>query len=426
MQSNNHSLKGTCVQSVKFNKPKNDKRIENFKNSASYNNMSGILRNHQLDSACEIIWAISFLFGILVMIIILLAFIKTVQHIHCIPKSFANAEFRFKFESRHFKLYSTSSVLLATINAFITLSVFLVCSLWNCGERVLSRLVGIIWYDSYIGSRIFLYLIFIDRLASTRYILIYQCPKYIEYLLRMLLIVVIISLIAYNITLGLDLARIKSMESFDIVIVTIYGIIDCILSISLTLLFFRPIRIKNAISTSGHISVVIKYAVLSVLQLIVSVSFQLALMEKYCLYFVAASTITVRVYSDVQGVLAMLDCLLLIICIYCGFARQPTLQFSFCMEQTIALNDVPVFFQHKSCFRICSVYCEWCIFGCYTGEDLEDFYAQPAVEPVGLLQKEAVVEPKCGQPSVSSVQKVLSDTTIAISSTPDMQPLTNK
>ena len=239
----------------------------------------------------------------------------------------------------------------------------------------------------------------------------------------MLLVVLIISLIAYNITLGLDLARIQSMKSFDIVIVSIYGIIDCTLSISLTLLFFRPIRMKNAVSTSGHISVVIKYAVLSVLQLMVSVSFQLALMVKYCLYFVAASTVTVRVYSDVQRVLAMLDCLLLIICIYCGFARQPTVQLSFCMKQIIVLNDVPVLFQHKFCFRICSVYCEWCIFGCYTGEDLEDFYAQPAVEPVGLLQQEAAMEPTVGQ---SSVQKVPVETTITISSTPDVQCLTER
>ena len=132
--------------------------------------MSHLLRHYQLNNAPNVSWTICFLLGLFIMISVLFAFIKTLQHLHCIPKSFANAEFRFKFESRHFKLYSTSSVLLATINAFITLSIFLVCSLWNCGERVLSRLIGILWYDSYIGSRIFLYFIFIDRLVSTRYV----------------------------------------------------------------------------------------------------------------------------------------------------------------------------------------------------------------------------------------------------------------
>ena len=37
-----------------------------------------------------------------------------------------------------------------------------------------------------------------------------------------------------------------------------------------------------------------------------------------------ASPITLKVYGDIQNVIQMIDCLLLIICIYFGFARKET------------------------------------------------------------------------------------------------------
>ena len=70
-----------------------------------------------------------------------------------------------------------------------------------------------------------------------------------------------------------------------------------------------------------------KYAVLSALQLVAAVSFQIAFLLTCLLSWTEAPLSIVIVYADILNELSMLDCLLLIICIYSGFARQPTVRY---------------------------------------------------------------------------------------------------
>ena len=287
--------------------------------------MSHILRHYRFNDPRDISWTISSSLCLVILIVTLFTSLKTLQHIHCIPKSCTNAGFRYKFESRHFKTYSTLFVILATISAISIFSLFPVCSQWQCSDTLIVYMYTLFLWDSYTLCKIFVYLIFIGRLFTPHYIRIYQYPKYIGYLLLILLIILIINMIAFNITPGLALAAIAYPQCIDILINSVYGTTDCILSISLMILFFRPICTRNAVSISPvYKSIVRKYAVISALQLVVAVSFQIAYLVSHCLYIFGAPIATVRVYADVQNILSMLDCLLLIFCIYSGFARQDT------------------------------------------------------------------------------------------------------
>ena len=81
---------------------------------------------------------------------------------------------------------------------------------------------------------------------------------------------------------------------------------------------------KTAVSATIYMSLLRKYAMLSVLQVVVSVSYQIAFLVECCFYISAASHVTLGVTSDIRNVLQMLDCLLLILCVYYGLAREET------------------------------------------------------------------------------------------------------
>ena len=55
-----------------------------------------------------------------------------------------------------------------------------------------------------------------------------------------------------NIVYGLLFADIEYPDDFELIIHVLYGIIDCILSTSLMISCFRPIRTKNTISSDDY------------------------------------------------------------------------------------------------------------------------------------------------------------------------------
>ena len=288
--------------------------------------MSAIWRHYQLNDSWDITWTICSTIGLIILIIILFAFCKTLQHFHCIPESFSNAGYQRKLKSKHIKTYSTLSVIFAAISAIIIFTIFPVCSQWSCSENLLGNIYTILWWSSYCLSRLFLYLIFIKRLFNPLYVRIYCYPRYIEYSLWVLLIMETITIVAWNVTSGFTLATIQYPQSVDVICLAVYGITECTLSTSLTILFFRPICNKNAVSTAAYKSLVGKYAAISALQMIIAVSAQLANLMAYYISVTGSgvSVETLRVYGDIKSIVQMLDCLLLIICIYFGFARQET------------------------------------------------------------------------------------------------------
>ena len=311
--------------------------------------MSHFLRHYQLSDEWDISWTICSSASLLILIFILFSSIKTLQRICCINQVSA-AGVHHKLETKYFIAYSRISVISATISAILIFSIFPVCSQWNCWHNMLENIYYALWWNFYFLSKLFLYLIFVGRLMNPYFIQIYQYSKFVEYSLWMLLIALIMVMITFNITYGLVLSNIQYPSSINIIISAVYGITDCILSISLMISFFRPICNKFS-SANVYRTVVKKYAILSSLQVIVAVSAQAAVVIATLLYWTDASRSTLRVYADIRNVLQMLDCLLLIICIYSGFARQQTVRK--CAQNMIDMISILV----VCCFASAPIVC---------------------------------------------------------------------
>ena len=67
-----------------------------------------------------------------------------------------------------------------------------------------------------------------------------------------------------------------------------------------------------------------KYAIISFLQLIAAVSFELIFLSRFYLEEIGALPNAWNNYVHIRNVVEMSDCLLLIICIYFGFTRKQT------------------------------------------------------------------------------------------------------
>ena len=175
-----------------------------------------------------------------------------------------------------------------------------------------------------------MYLIFIGPLSDPYYQHIYQYPKCTQYLLWMLWIMLIVIVIAANIVSTLELIGIVYSQSVAIVIGIVYVVTDCTMSILITLLFFRPICCcfseiaEHVTSPNVDLSVAKKYGIIAFLQLISSVTYQLSLFGAIYLAMIDSPHNVRNSYFYIRSVILMVDCLLLMICIYIGFARKQT------------------------------------------------------------------------------------------------------
>ena len=288
--------------------------------------MSAFLRQFSFDEE-HIIWSICVLSAFCIVGITLYTFTLIMQHLFCIPKSSSALGLQSRSEPSHVKAYSTLSVTFATLCVMFTFSTYPVCTELWCGYNTLGFASFALVLDSYILSKLFLYLLFIDCLFNPYYRCIYQYPKSIQHSLWFLLIAMMISVIIGNANNAVQCVGKQPSESIDKAWSAVYVVTDCTISIATMLLFFRPIccnRKKKSCSPSVDMSVVKKYRIISALQLIAAVSYELSFLGRI---YVGAEHALEGIWSsylDICSVVQMLDCLLLMICIYRGFARKET------------------------------------------------------------------------------------------------------
>ena len=283
--------------------------------------MSSISGTFRFDDAADSIWTICVAIGLPIVITIIFLLALVLQHLYCIPESAIIT----KTQPKHIKIYATMAVIFATLSAIVTFSMYLVCTCWICGESALGFIYNIFFWSFYSLAKIFLYVIFIGRLFNAHYARIYQYPIFIQCVLWMLLIVLALDIVAIYLTAGLLLGGLDYPDTIDYFCGVLYSITDILLSNLCTLLFFRPICWRNARTAQTgtvYMSVAKRYCIISALQLIAAVSYQLTLVGGMYLYARHVSGIVVKEYKDIIHVIQMLDCLLLIICIYAGFARK--------------------------------------------------------------------------------------------------------
>lgn len=290
--------------------------------------MTNLFVHFRFQDNVDVIWTICFFTGLCILCIAIFTFILIMQHLHCTARptsSFSAAD--LQVEPAHVATYSTVSVIFAAICVAVTFSIDLICSKWSCWYTVLGWTYSILLWDSYILSKFFLYLIFIGRLFNPYYQRMYQYPKWVQYTLWMLLFIIIINMIIFNVDDALAFGGIQFPVSVRSICFLVYLIADFLLSVSTTILFFRPIcrncciRKKNSLS---DMSVVKKYGFVSTLQLIAALSFQFSYLVADYLFTFNIPKSTTSAYGYVLRVIQMVDCLLLMICIHLGFARKQT------------------------------------------------------------------------------------------------------
>lgn len=189
-------------------------------------------------------------------------------------------------------------------------------------------------------------MIFIGRLFNPHFLQIYQYSPFVQYLLWTLLTIFMIAMIVYSVDFGLFIQGIDYPDFIDDAILSLHLIADCILCVVTMILFFRPIcgrRNETPKSPRIDMSVLCQYGIISALQLVSAISFQMSVLVGMYLGNIHAAIDVLSMYRDICGVIQMIDCLLLMVCIYLGFARREI--------------------ETSSC-RICELFCIWYFCSC--------------------------------------------------------------
>ena len=285
--------------------------------------MSRILSRFHSNTEVDIIWKICSITGLSICGVTIFIFIRTVQHLHCIPQSSCDT----KFEPSNIKTYSTICITFALLSVLVNLSAYPVSTQWSYWNTDLMWVYNITFWSFYTLTKFFLYLIFIARLFNPYFSRIYQYPKYIKYCLQMLLFLLVFSLIEFIICLSFKLIKEEYPQYINNLCGLIYGLANTLLSISLLILYIRPLcsqRVKNTESFRIYMSLLMKYGIISTLQLISDVLFQCAFMVNMYLSHIDISETGWKEYNYISNVIQIADCMLLMICIYIGFSRKRT------------------------------------------------------------------------------------------------------
>lgn len=296
--------------------------------------MSRLADHSNVHNESDIMWVVCAFGGFCIVIATLFTFTLIVLHLYCIP----GADPSSSTEPEIGRKYSVLSAIFAALSVIITFAAYFVCSQWSCWYNDLAVAISMVYWGLYIGAKLFLYLLFLGRLFNPQYRHIYQYHEYTQYVLRALLIVLAMGMIEFTIGNALYLVGIKDFQSLDTIRMAVYVITDSILSITINILFFRPFccrRIGNSISAEIDRAAVIKYGIISFLQVIASVTYQFSIVVGLYLVLRHVPENTWHSYTYCRDLVQMVDCFLLITCIYCGFARKQTVCLSdeiFCMN----------------------------------------------------------------------------------------------
>lgn len=264
------------------------------------------------------IWWICFFTNFGILIIGTHMSIIVLQHLYCIP--------RLSPVSNVHTIYSTLSISFAALCMTVTLSCFPITAVELRPYYKVRAIYSALIVDSYVLSKLFFYIQLILRLFDRHHRTIYDYVQWIQYILWILWSVILLTVIIGNI--GILGFHIPEFCIVHVACLFVWLIVDCIMSISTIILFFRPMCSRKIPFTLGvDITVVRKYAMISALQIIVAVTHEIAFTVWMC-----SEILNYWKMNENQeyllllscAVLQMWDCLLLVIFIYLVFARQQT------------------------------------------------------------------------------------------------------
>ena len=278
--------------------------------------MSRIVERWNSIDDVDVIWKICTITELCIVCITIFLLVRTLQHLHCVPYFTRN-----QIQPVRFKMYSSLCAICATTTATISFADSIICAQLNCWSTDRAYIIEMTLFTSYTLAKLFLYFLFIGRLFNVHYARLYHYHRNIQYLLWAFLAGLLMATLVIDCGDLLLRRGIGYPFFIDVVSLALYGITDLILSTSCMILFFRPICSPIA---SGYMSVEERYRFISVIQFIAAALYQLSLFGEIYLDIKGASRRVYKVRGNIARLVRMMDCLLLIICIYHGFARKRT------------------------------------------------------------------------------------------------------
>ena len=287
-----------------------------------------------LATIADVFWVIGSVLALCLLLFSIITFTAVLQHLFCVKPS---KNKKYHIDPKIIKRCSILCCLFGLICSMAGFSTFPICTSFQCGYNSLGNAYFIINLNSYILSKLFLYILFIHRLFNKYSSEIYQYPKYIKTLLNITIII-----IAIAITLTTIFAIIidhhynnDKVDGFDlsvIIAVAIYVIADFLLSGFTLILFFAPLwnmaKVKKQ-NKQKFVKIIWKYGGISLMQTIISMFYGISLIIRFRMgWYHTAQKIGVS-YLDMCMVIQLFDILVTMLCIYIGFVKKET-QKSYC------------------------------------------------------------------------------------------------
>lgn len=240
------------------------------------------------------------------------------------------------------KIHCDLSVTFAAICVILNFSAYPVCMERNCSGTLIGYIYSVLIWDSYFLTKIFLYLLFFGRLFNRHYQRTQQYSRSTKCLLLILLLLLVSAMVAFGIADGLEYAKVETSIWMGKVIIVMLSVSDCALAVAVLVLFFGPFcssQFKNHLlrqeSPLVHVTVMRIYAITTIMQFIATVLFEMTLLGRVLMDFMNVSDAAWIAYSYIYRIVQMIDCFLLMLCIYFGFARKQTVCALFAIHECL-------------------------------------------------------------------------------------------
>ena len=247
-------------------------------------NTKSIYQRFELGSVTDIFWVIGSLLALCLLLCSIFTFTMILQHLFCV-KSTTNK--KVHISPKITKICAISCCIFGLICSFAGFSTFPICTEFQCGYNTLGNTYFIINLNSYILSKLFLYILFIQRLFNKYSQKIYKYSKWIKTLLEFTIFIIFIAIILTTIFAIIidhyeNSNKVDALDLSVIIAVNIYVFADFILSGFTLFLFFLPLwRLKPQLNKKKFTEIIWKYGVISMSQTAISMIYGVSLIVRY-------------------------------------------------------------------------------------------------------------------------------------------------
>jgi len=277
----------------------------------------------------QTIWTLSFFCCVFIASVVFCTSYRILKQLYCRNDSQIRGVHNRNFQPGRIRAHVSLSAVFSIVYCIDIISVFPICSRWSCHRSYFGYTFQLIGNFSYEMAAVGLHLIFINRLMNAHFGLIYANLSMLKCLLYIPLFVLIVDImIIFIADVCKFVAEPDKMYHIIMICKIVYMVVDVLLCISTTTMFFWPMYAMN-----GQ-DVMRKYGIISGIQLMITIIADIFEIMRLVM-MTNIITITVerfRGYWYIQEVWIMMDIMITTLCIYYGFFRQKRVVSSDCHQ----------------------------------------------------------------------------------------------